>query len=511
MLMNQQTLVPTLCVPFYGETFMQKEPTFNLWYIPWITVERLDGSLETVSLEQLLLNAHEYRGLYDPSPLVIMGIHRFLVAILQDIYDSKISEDLVKIWQEKQFLPDKIANFGQTYSNRFDLFHPTAPFYQSADIPLIPEKWGKGKSVGYLLPEQTAGTAVTHYNHLYDSNHTLCAGCAGKGLLLIPAFASSGGAGIKPSINGVPPIYILPGGDTYFHSLAASLTTPNYQPTIAKGNDVWWRRDTPTHVKRSQELLSVSYLYSLTFPARRVRLHPKHMAHPCPRCGTKTAWSVPEMTYQMGEYRPKDAAWWQDPFAAYRIKADKPAIPIRPVDGRAVWREFAGLFLPQITTDKSDKKTVIEVRPRIIDQMEQLRANRQYRHHLPYARGIPIPFQTIGLRTDMKMKIFEWEINGFQVPPNVLSDAELSLKIEDAIQFTVDANKRIQRVFSTHFGGDNVAEERLKHFKQRLSHAYWQALGDPFQAFILDLGRGRNECHLFGMAQTDTTHCSTDI
>ncbi len=322
-------------------------PRFNLWTEPWLTVETRMGELETVSIEQLLLRAAAYRTLFDPSPLVVVSIHRLLVAILQDIFQPEYEEDLLELWEIDTFPSDKIDQFGKKYVHRFDLFSEETPFLQSADIPLHPEKKGKGKAIGYLLQEQTAGTAVTHYNHTYDAQQHLCAACCAKGMLTIPAFASSGGAGIKPSINGVPPIYIIPGGETLYHSLIASLVTPSYQPEIAdrKNDTPWWRHD--SNVGKKEELLKVGYLHSLTFPARRVRLHPEKMMQPCSRCGEKTAWGASEMAFEMGESRPKESPFWQDPFAAYRKVKEKAPIPIRPIAGKAIWREFGGLFSPK--------------------------------------------------------------------------------------------------------------------------------------------------------------------
>ena len=145
-------------------------PRFNLWSSPWFTAETMSGELETVSIAQLLVNAAAYQALFDPSPLVIVSIHRLLVAILQDIFQPEYEEDLMAMWETAAFPSDKIRQFGTAYAYRFDLFSADTPFLQSGDIPLHPEKKGKGKSVGYLLPEQTAGTAVTHYNHTYDAN-----------------------------------------------------------------------------------------------------------------------------------------------------------------------------------------------------------------------------------------------------------------------------------------------------------------------------------------------------
>ena len=58
----------------------------------------------------------------------------------------------------------------------------------------------------------------------------------------------------------------------------------------------------------------------------------------------------------MGEAYTSET-WWRDPFAAYRIpkKEDAPPLPIRPVEGRALWREFRGLFLPHHANDKNLK------------------------------------------------------------------------------------------------------------------------------------------------------------
>ncbi|MCB0109796.1 MAG: type I-E CRISPR-associated protein Cse1/CasA, partial [Caldilineaceae bacterium] len=61
------------------------QPTFNLWTEPWITVETYDGGTVLTSIFDVLLNAHTYKDIYDPSPLVIVGIHRLLTAIVQDI------------------------------------------------------------------------------------------------------------------------------------------------------------------------------------------------------------------------------------------------------------------------------------------------------------------------------------------------------------------------------------------------------------------------------------------
>lgn len=459
------------------------KPTFNLWHDPWIIIEDNEGLLAEVGLEEALLTAHEYHGLYDPSPLVVVGIHRLLVAILQDIVAPQSTRDLEVVWRAGRFSATGVRAFGSKYTPRFNLFSETEPFLQTADLPLIPKRKPKPKTVAYLRQEQPARTAVAHYNHAFDEEETYCAKCAAKGLLTVPPFASSGGAGIKPSINGVPPIYVLPGGETYFHSLAASLVSPKFQPEVAdRENDMpWWRRE--PIVPRKHVVHRVGYLHSLTFPARRVRLHPTAMDHPCSICGETTHWGVHTMIYRMGESRPKDAAWWRDPFAAYRRpggRSKKDPTPIRPVEGRATWREFAALFLP----DRPESEDSRYIRPAVLDQVEALDDDT-----LPYDDDEPIPFRVIGLRTDMKMKIFEWQEDGFTVPPAILSDSLVADVIEQGIDFASAADRIVKRTFYGYFGGDKARGKRHEPVKKRMIHEFWQGLAQPFRRLVLRLGR----------------------
>ncbi len=460
---------------------MTEASSFNLWMEPWITAETTAGATETVGIEALLLDAGRYRALYDPSPLVVVAVHRLLVAVLQDALRPQRKRNLLALWQVEAFPAEAIRAFGRQFGPRFDLFAADAPFLQSADIPRDPARKGQGKSVGYLLEDLTAGTGVTHYNHLYQRELVLCAACCAKGLLSVPAFASSGGAGIKPSINGVPPIYVIPGGETLYRGLVASLTMPNFQPEVAdqEGDTPWWRRE--PIVGKKQEVSRVGYLHSLTFPARRMRLHPQPMDGPCSRCGRTTAWGAAEMVYEMGESRPDGAAFWRDPFAAYRLPpgdAPGPPLPVRPVEGRAVWREFAALFLPHAEGGQRLQ------RPLIIDQIEAIR------NSLPNPPDTPIPFQTVGLRTDMKMKIFEWESNGFLVTPRVLEDAVAASKIKAALDFARQCEGILKSMYGRYFNGlspsfpDAAPMKGPAAVRARMTQQYWQRLGDVFRDWV---------------------------
>ncbi len=314
-------------------------PTFNLWTDPWMSLERPDGGLERVSLEQALLGAHTFVAIYDASPLVVVGLHRLLVAILQSALDPRTPTALLDLVAGQRFPPESIADFGAQFAQRFDLFSEPLPFLQSADLPLLSANGEDLKSVSQLTLETSRTSALEHYRHGRAKDEVFCAPCAAAGLVTMPPFTSTGGRGMKPSINGVPPIYVIPGGTTLFQSLAASLLLPNKWPPAATPNSdaPWWTRD--GLVGKDVPLREVGYVQSLTWPARRVRLRPELMGQPCTRCGQTTRWGVRDILYEMGELRPKGAAPWLDPFAAYTVqeKAEAPR-PIRPRQGRVFHR-----------------------------------------------------------------------------------------------------------------------------------------------------------------------------
>ena len=78
--------------------------------------------------------------------------------------------------------------------------------------PELPKRKSETKTVAYLFPEEPAATNINHFSHRYDDDYQYAPASAAAGLVTIPAFATSGGAGIRPSINGVPPLYVLPDG-----------------------------------------------------------------------------------------------------------------------------------------------------------------------------------------------------------------------------------------------------------------------------------------------------------
>jgi hypothetical protein len=180
----------------------------------------------------------------------------------------------------------------------------------------------------------------------------------------------------------------------------------------------------------------------------------------------------------MGNSRPKDSSAWMDPFAAYRIDAQKGPIPIRPVEGKAMWREFASLFLTVEKESGVDKKVkhIVTQRPSVLDQIAALEMEDQ---------PLMYPFRCVGLRTDMKMKVFEWVDAGFDVPLNILRDDSLALVIRDAIEFSTTCRGVLTFTFKEYFGGRSKKSEKNLVLKNRMEQSFWAILSEPFRTYIL--------------------------
>jgi CRISPR system Cascade subunit CasA len=494
-------------------------PSFNLWTEPWIALETTDGAIKQVSIRDALVYAHEYVTIYDSSPLVVVGVHRLLTAILQDALNPQENSDLEDLWARGKFPEDKIKKFGDDYADRFDLFSQDKPFMQSADLAMFPqtkEALKEKTTVARLFPETPSGTLITHYRHGTEDDQIFAPASVAKGLAAMPPFISSGGPGLMPSINGVPPIYVLPGGKTLFEMLAASLiaqTTLGDEYATRRGDRAWWKRDVPVRVQESKkktatmsaresnQLSEVGYLHGLTFPARKVRLHPEWLDATCSRSGQLSEWCVRTMAFRMGESRLEDAPMWYDPFVAYKLpvkpKADakrksKPAQtrkakekpnPIRPNlnRGKVAWREFSGLFL-QHQDDGYQ-------RPRFLNQFSALTASGQFQTY---------PFRCVALQTDGKMKFFEWIDFGFDVPPALLQDPQGADWTEQALAFATECAGKITYVFASTFGGKVKKAERFKRLKARMESDYWSALAGAFRQFVLELGEPTTRQQILG-------------
>lgn len=124
---------------------MMKDIEFNLLDEKWILVRKSDCTVDELSLTDALLKSHEYVELAGELPTQNVSILRLMLAVLHTVfsryspqgepsplYDSDDAADRWKeLWNAGR-LPEKpIREYLASVHDRFWLFHPDRPFYQT--------------------------------------------------------------------------------------------------------------------------------------------------------------------------------------------------------------------------------------------------------------------------------------------------------------------------------------------------------------------------------------------
>jgi len=124
---------------------MMKDIEFNLLDEKWILVRKSDCTVDELSLTDALLKSHEYVELAGELPTQNVSILRLMLAVLHTVfsryspqgepaplYDSDDAADRWKeLWNAGR-LPEKpIRDYLASVHDRFWLFHPERPFYQT--------------------------------------------------------------------------------------------------------------------------------------------------------------------------------------------------------------------------------------------------------------------------------------------------------------------------------------------------------------------------------------------
>ena len=122
-----------------------KEKEFNLLDEPWIRVIDFDCNTAELSLKEVLCDAHKYKDLCGELPTQNFAMMRLLLAVLQAVfsrYDTEGNESPFEdedealerwdeLWNGGQFPSEVIDAYLEAYRERFYLFHPERPFYQT--------------------------------------------------------------------------------------------------------------------------------------------------------------------------------------------------------------------------------------------------------------------------------------------------------------------------------------------------------------------------------------------
>ncbi len=457
-----------MCLACNGRRIKRiKMPTFDLIAEPWIPVVRLsDGKPEEVGVRDALLHAHEYRAVRDPLPTAEFGLYRLLTVLVLDIFQLEDTEMLSELIAAGCFDVEAVDAYFAQWRDRFDLFSEKYPFLQTAGMA-----GEAAKPLAGLLPPVPSGTNAAHFYHAQEDEFGVSPAAAARLLTTMAAFMTAGGAGLAPSLNGAPPWYALIVGDTLFATLCANAYVLDRQ-TLALGRPAW-REDKP--VMPGERCLRADLLEGWTWRSRRIQLVSSGPGR-CSLTGQDCPVLVQRMKFIAGASCDFTNGGWRDPSVPYKIDDKGPKV-MRPQEGKAVWRDTAPLALLNARSYAGGDSKIEFRRPQIIEQWAQMTQDR-------YIEPGPLRLKLYGMRTDLKMKVFEWHAEPMALPCDlVLQDqyaTRVQTEMERAGSVEYALKRAVQKTYKREGKGNAKAYEDLIAYAQRQFwhdiHSAWETL-----------------------------------
>lgn len=408
-------------------------PEFNLLTEPWIPVIGQEGDPPTLfGLTETLQRAHEFREIFDPSPLVTGALYRLLLAVLHRAFRGPAdSDDWQRLWDERCFSQESLFGYLGASGPGFDLFDPERPFYQIARRT--------GEAVGEDLDPLLMFSAV-------PVRRAVTADELARLIVAAQTFDLGGLVSYErvedksaPAATLANSAMVLVRGRTLFETLLLNLIQYNGGdnepfPFAAETDIPPWEQAPPMGVSSRPITGLVDWL---TFQSRRIRI-----AEPQQRDGQ---WWVDAAVVMKGRVLPDGMMPYRfEPMVPFSVNrsakpGDPPSTPLRFQEGRALWRDSTALV---------ESLQNQRIRPRNLDWLAELQGQDE---SLPGAGGEPIPLSVVGMRSDQKKPLL-WRHERFDLPAAYLGRAlevagidELRLALNTAIEFAEACNRELLR------------------------------------------------------------------
>lgn len=267
----------------------QGRPVFQLLDEPWIKVRRASGEVSELSVTELIHSAPGVKAIAGEIPTQDVAVLRLVIAILfastkgdHPRTFSEAARDWASWWTSGQLPEKQILDYLERYRDRFDLFHPSKPFFQVAGLHT---ESGRASGLSKLIADVPDG-------HQYFTTRagtqleSLSYAEAARWLVHCQAFdpagIKTGAAGDRrvkggkgysmgyPAFAGNLGIVVIE-GDNLFETLLLNLPLGSQRdPSDAPV----WERELGPGVS-STHPLPVGPADVLTWPSRRVLLHPR--------------------------------------------------------------------------------------------------------------------------------------------------------------------------------------------------------------------------------------------
>lgn len=442
-------------------------PSFNLVDNPWIPCLLTDGSRQDLSLRQALCQAHEVREIYDPSPLVTLGLHRLLLAILHRVFGPKNLNQWIALWNRGEWDGDEIDGYLSTRAHRFDLFDQERPFYQ---VPAM-EDAGERPIAGILL-EASSGNNATLFDHgQVEGTDAIPPGRAACYLVAYQAHAIGLGKSRPFYLKDAPltrGLTVLAYGENLFETLALNLMGEARWSgfPLEKSDRPFWERDELGKPNPQGTWPSGRADY-LTWASRRVHLIPEGNPPKVARCQIQQNYCLPSNVLR-----------W-DPFKRYK-RDEKGWSPEGLAADKAAWRDCHALL---------SMRSGDSARPELLDWLGEIELLRQEGR----IQGKPqYTLAVFGLSTaaGKPASVELWRHERLPLPTAYLNDEGLLDQLRNALELAGAVGSALRRAvwilakaLVPGFGASRLSEHLA------LDNLFWPRLEEPFRHLMTDLPR----------------------
>lgn len=442
-----------------------------------------------LSVRDTLVTAHEQRELLDNSPLVVVALHRLLLAVVHRVaLGPRTSDDWKAMRSAGRFDAGAIDAYLGTWRSRFDLFDPVAPFYQVSPQSLG-EREADPVAVSKLAHERASGNNITLFDHTTQATAAFTPAQAARALVAFQAFAIGGGVSLPFNLSDAPlarDYTVLVRGDTLFETLMLNLVRYDRErpiPWLRDDDLPWWEQPSQRTPER-EGTPPAGYLDYLTWQSRRVHLLYDE------RTGLVRECQIRQNLKLAGSDR-------LDPFKAYFRSEQQGWRARRFREERAVWRDSQALL--QFGAQTQGEQT--DAAPGVFHWLADVLVTRA-------GRGVhvqPCEFDVLGFMNDgAQATIILWRHERLPLPLNYLNVRSLRDRLGDALALAEEVSSLFKPISS---GGQKsfprpmrvLADELLtgtasrkadKGDVERLVESlgaerdYWARLGPHFRAFM---------------------------
>ncbi|NVM54841.1 MAG: type I-E CRISPR-associated protein Cse1/CasA [Candidatus Helarchaeota archaeon] len=459
------------------------EIKFNILDDPWIPCVMKSKEFELMGIKDTLSNATEIEEISSNNPLVVVSIHRLLLAVLHRNFGPKSKGQWKNLYNAGKWDFSVLGEYFSKWKHRFELFNNAKDRFYQFDLS---ETVKKKTSITKLNHALSSGNNTSLFDHNWDSEvSAMDIDEVVRLLIAFQNFAVGGGVSTPYNFSHAPlvsGIVVLFKGNTLFETLMLNLIRYDKTHPFQMSDDhedipFWERKDKDLHEDK-QGRFPIGYLDLLTWQSRRI-------------------WFIPEL--HNGELRVKHVLlaqgekireeWNEDPQMVYIIDEANKRYAIRFRPDRQVWRDAEAL----LRLNNPKNKTIS---PKAVNWISSLAKDRDISFSKRYS------LETYGLCNDPSKaaKIISWNHSYIPLPIVFLED----LSLIDNIRSFIDSCEKIESTLNKTmflFGKNFLFPEKstLNKFQQnkvnelvqsyQLTIRYWNTVENYFYMFLDDIAK----------------------